>query len=161
MVFTMVAERRNSPSSGRPSTSKRTASVKLPCATPATARVTSTVGRSKSSIRVLTEPSISPQAPRFSGQRMRSRVLPSLPTTCPTRLSSRCICWLAETMELKVSAILPERPVQEPGRRTEKSPSRMVCMAPNRARNSAALTPLSAVEGSEWLSLISSESGRI
>ena len=58
---------------------------------------------------------------------MRSRVLPSLPTTWPTRFSSCAICWLAATISLKVSAIFPARPVQEPGRRTEKSPSRMVC----------------------------------
>ena len=30
-------------------------------------------------------------------------------------------------MSLKVSAILPARPVHEPGSRTEKSPARMVC----------------------------------
>src|SRR6185437_7895225 len=58
---------------------------------------------------------------------MRSRVFPSLPTRWPTRLSSRAICSLAATMLLKVSAILPGSPVQEPGRRTEKSPSCMRC----------------------------------
>src|ERR1700719_2380784 len=35
--------------------------------------------------------------------------------------------WLAITISLKVSAIFPPTPVQTPGRRTEKSPSRMVC----------------------------------
>jgi len=33
----------------------------------------------------------------------------------------------ADTISLKVSAIFPRKPVQYPGRRTEKSPSRMVC----------------------------------
>src|SRR4030081_2431235 len=72
MVFTIVADRKNSPSSGRPSTSNRTVCVKLPCATAAIARVTSVVGRSKSSTSVLTDPSISPHALRF----MEARPLP-------------------------------------------------------------------------------------
>ena len=63
MVLTMVAERRNSPCSGRPSTSSRTVCSRSPCATAAMARVTSVVGQSRSSISVLTEVSISPQAP--------------------------------------------------------------------------------------------------
>ena len=63
MVLTMLAERRNSPSSGRPSTSSRTVWFRLPCATAAMARVTSVVGRRRSSTSVLTETSISPQAP--------------------------------------------------------------------------------------------------
>ena len=127
IVLTILAERRNSPSSGRPSTSSRTVCVRLPWATPAMARVTSAVGRSKSSTSVLTDTSISPQAPLDSWKRARSRVLPSLPTTCPTRFKSRAICWLAATMSLNVSAIFPARPVHEPGSRTEKSPARMVC----------------------------------
>ena len=40
-MLTMLAERRNSPSSGRPSTSSRTVWVRFPCATAAMARVTS------------------------------------------------------------------------------------------------------------------------
>ena len=123
----MLADRKNSPSSGRPSTSRRTVWVRLPCATAAMARVTSAVGRSRSSTSVLTETSISPHAPRDSWNRVRSRVLPSLPTTCPTRFSSCAMCWLAATISLKVSAIFPARPAQEPGSRTEKSPSRMLC----------------------------------
>src|SRR5579859_2383372 len=127
MVLTMVAERKNSPSSGRPSTSSLTVWVKFPCATAAMARVTSAVGRRRSSTRVFTDPSISPHAPRPSLNRARSRVRPSLPTTCPTRRSSRAICWLAATMSLNVSAILPPSPVHDPGSRTEKSPSRILC----------------------------------
>ena len=44
MVLTMVAERRNSPSSGRPSTSSRMVCVRWPWATAAIAPVTSVVG---------------------------------------------------------------------------------------------------------------------
>src|SRR6266851_6879899 len=130
MVLTMLAERKNSPSSGRPSTSSRTVCVKLPCATAALARVTSAVGRSRSSTRVLTETSISPHAPLDSWNRVRSRVLPSLPTTCPTRFNSCAICWLAAAISLNVSATFPASPVQDTGRRTEKFPSRMVLRAP-------------------------------
>jgi hypothetical protein len=46
------------------------------------------VGRIRSSISVLTETSISPQEPFDKSKRVRSRVFPSFPTTCPTRLSS-------------------------------------------------------------------------
>ena len=63
MVLTMVADRRNSPLSGRPSTSSATVCRRSPLATAAMARVTSMVGHNRSSIRVLTESSISPQAP--------------------------------------------------------------------------------------------------
>jgi hypothetical protein len=51
MVLTMVAERRNSPFSGRPSTSSCTVCSRSPCATADTARVSSVVGHSRSSIR--------------------------------------------------------------------------------------------------------------
>ena len=63
MVLTIVAERRNSPLSGRPSTSSGTVLSRSPCATAVMARVTSVVGQTRSSIRVLMEFSISPQAP--------------------------------------------------------------------------------------------------
>ena len=43
---------------------------------------------------------------------------------------------LALTISLKVSAIFPWRPVQSPGRRTEKSPLRTACIAPRRAESS-------------------------
>jgi len=71
MVLTMVAETMNSPSSGRPSTSRRTVWVRSPWATPAMARVTSAVGRSRSSTSVLTETSISPHAPFLRSKRAR------------------------------------------------------------------------------------------
>ncbi len=63
IVLTMVADCRNSPSSGRPSTSSCTVCSRSPWATAAIARVTSRVGQSRSSISVLTEPSMSPQEP--------------------------------------------------------------------------------------------------
>ena len=137
MVLTMVAERRNSPSSGRPSTSSRTVCSKSPCATAEMARVTSVVGQSKSSIRVLTELSISPQAPFDKPNLTRWRVLPSRPTTWPTRSSCCAMRSLAATISLNVSAILPRRPTWLLGMRTEKSPTRMAWSAFKRSCSSA------------------------
>src|SRR5260370_5408942 len=45
--------------------------------------------------------------------------------------------WLAITISLKVSAIFPPTPVQTPGKRTEKSPSRIVCKLTRIAPRSA------------------------
>ena len=61
--LTTVAERRNSPLSGRPSASRRMLCVRSPLATAVMVRVTSAVGHSRSSMSVLTEDSISPHAP--------------------------------------------------------------------------------------------------
>ena len=63
IVFTMVAARRNSPFSWRPSTSSGTVCNKSPFATALMVRVTSVIGQSRSSISTLTELSMSPQAP--------------------------------------------------------------------------------------------------
>ncbi len=125
MVLTIVAERRNSPFRGLPSTSRRMVTSKSPWATASMVRVASVVGHSRSSIKELTEFSISPQDPVARPNRRRWRVRPSLPTTCPTCSSCRAICWLVETISLKVSAILPMRPVDSADMRTEKSPIRM------------------------------------
>jgi hypothetical protein len=125
MVLTMVAERRNSPLSGLPSTSSCTVCSRSPFATAETARVTSVVGHSRSSIRVLMEASISPQAPVGRPSRTRLRVLPCRPTISPTCSSCCAIRSLAATISLKVSAIFPTRPTWSRGNRTEKSPTRM------------------------------------
>ena len=111
IVLTIVAERRNSPCSGRPSTSSRTLCERSPFATALIVRVTSVVGHSRSSMSVLTELSIAPHAPERRSTVMRWRVLPSLPTIWPARSSSRATRWLEATISLKVSAILPPMPV--------------------------------------------------
>ena len=89
MVLTMFAERRNSPLSARPSTSSGTVCSRSPRATAVTVRVTAVVGQRRSSIRSLTEPSMSAQAPSDRPKRTRVRVLPWRPTTSPT-CSSCC-----------------------------------------------------------------------
>jgi len=129
IVLTMVADCRNSPPSGRPSTSSCTVCKRSPCATAATARVTSRVGQSRSSISVLTDPSISAHEPLARPNLTRCRVFPSRPTTWPTRSSCWAIRWLAATISLKVSAILPSMPRWSPVIRTEKSPLRIACSA--------------------------------
>ena len=136
MVFTIVAERRNSPASGRPSTSSSTVCSRFPCATAAIARVTSVIGRTRSSISVLYETCISLHAPRARATRVRWRILPSLPTTWPTRAISLAMSWFSATISLKRSAILPSRPVQSVGSRTEKSPSRTASSPCNSTRRS-------------------------
>ncbi len=110
IVLTMFAERRNSPFSGLPSTSRRTVWSRSPCATAAIARVTSAVGHKRSSMSALTDDSISIHAPLCTPNLTRCRVLPSFPTTSPTRSS----CWAMRsfdaTMSLNASAILPAIP---------------------------------------------------
>ncbi len=89
MVLTMLADRRNSPFSARPSTSNGTVCCKSPRATAVTVRVTAVVGHSKSSISALTDDSMSAHAPSDRPNRTRVRVLPCRPTTSPT-CSSCC-----------------------------------------------------------------------
>ena len=129
IVLTISADRRNSPFSGRPSTSRLTVRSRSPCATAAMARVTSVVGHNRSSISELTEDSISPQAPSERPKRTRCRVLPSRPTTWPTRSSCPAMRSLVATISLKVSAILPMMPTRSPAMRTEKLPTRIDCNA--------------------------------
>ena len=104
--------------------------------------MTSVVGHSRSSISVLTEVSISPQAPWDRPNFTRWRVLPSRPTTWPTRSSCCAMRSLAATISLNVSAILPSRPTWLPAIRTEKSPTRIACIAFRRSCSSGDDPPL-------------------
>ena len=92
-------------------------------ATAASARVTSVVGHSRSSISVLTDVSISPHAPLDRPNLTRCRVLPCLPTTVPTRSSSPAILAFDGDDLVERVGDLAVEPVQSPGSRTEKSPS--------------------------------------
>ena len=138
MVLTMLAERRNSPLSGRPSTSSRTVCSRSPCATAEITRVTSVVGHTRSSIRLLTELSISPQAavemPNFTLWRVR----PCSPTALPMRSSCWAMFWLAVTISLNSTQMRPRAPSLSRCRRTEKSPARMPSMARSSSRRSEA-----------------------
>ncbi len=129
MVLTMLAERRNSPLSGRPSTSSRTVCRRSPWATAEITRVTSVVGHRRSSIRLLIELSISPQEAVETPNFTRWRVRPCSPTLLPMRSSCWAMFWLAETISLNSTEMRPSGPCFSRDRRTEKSPARMASMA--------------------------------
>jgi hypothetical protein len=132
MRLTMVAERRNSPCSGRPSASSGTERVRSPLATPAMASVMVSTGRTRSSISSLTERSICAHSPRRAAGATRWRVWPSRPTAWPTRASSRESSRFCTTISLKASARRPAMPSQWRGTRTSKSPSRTADIAASR-----------------------------
>ncbi len=133
MLLTSLAERRNSPSSGRPSTSSAIDCPRSPLATAPTARVTSVVGHTRSSISVLMAATSSAQPPVTPATFMRCLSLPSLPTAWVTREVSRARRSLSSAMSLKASAILPFTPVSDDDRRTEKSPCLNDSMAESKA----------------------------
>ena len=124
------------------------------------ARVTSVVGQSRSSISVLTEASISPQAP-LGRPNLHARAASCPPGRPPGRhaSSSRAMRSLAATISLNVSAILPSSPVWSPGSRTEKSPIRMAC---NACSNSCMPNewPFNRPLPSSWTALASCRVGR-
>ena len=124
IVLTMVAARRNSPFSGRPSTSRRTVCSRSPWATAPITRVTSVVGQTRSSISVLTDPSISPQAPADRPNFTRWRVRPCSPTALPMRSSWWAMLSFPAAMSFTTEAILPRVPSGSPVSRTEKLPPR-------------------------------------
>ena len=141
ILLTSLAERRNSPSSGRPSTSSAIAWPRSPLATAPTARVTSVVGHTRSSISVLIAATSSAHPPITPGTVMRCLSLPSLPTMRDTRAVSRARRSLTAAMSLKTSAILPSRPTMSVGRRTAKSPSRSETSAASSWRVNASPPP--------------------
>ena len=124
ILLIVLAVRRNSPSSSRPSTSSAMLLDRSPCATAPITRATSLVGCTKSSIRALIDSIDSPQKPRFSFITARCFSLPSLPTICRSRASSPAIVAFCSTTSLNTSATLPATPVQCSGKRTWASPRR-------------------------------------
>ena len=129
MLFTSFADRRNSPSSGRPSTSSAIAWPRSPFATAPMVRVTSVVGHTRSSIRRLIAATSSAQPPTAPGTTMRCLSFPSLPTVRDTRAASRARRSLTAAISLKASAILPSMPVSSVGIRAAKSPPRKASIA--------------------------------
>src|SRR5918995_6764744 len=134
ILLTSFAERRNSPSSGRPSTSRAMDWPRSPFATAPTARVTSVVGQTRSSISVLIASTSLDQPPTTPGTVMRCLSLPSFPTARLTRAVSRARRSLSATTSLKASAILPSTPRRSAGIRAAKSPARKDSMADSSAR---------------------------
>ncbi len=122
MALTVLAAARNWPWRGRPSASSATVWVKSPWATAPITRAMSVVGRTRSSIRPLIASMLAFQAPPCSPTDTRSASRPFLPTASLTRRISRVRDACCSMMPFSSSAILPCRPVQSSGRRTEKSP---------------------------------------
>ena len=124
ILLMVVAVRRNSPSSARPSTSSAMLLERSPCATAPITRATSVVGCTRSSINAFTQSIDSPQNPRVSASAARCLSLPSRPTTLRSRTSSEASAAFCSTTPLKTSATLPAIPVQCIGSRAVESPSR-------------------------------------
>jgi hypothetical protein len=122
IVFAVVAARRYWPFSGWPSTSSAMVCDRSPFATAPMTRAISVVGRTRSSIRVLTELMMVDQPPTTPGTSARWVRWPSRPTTRDTSVTVSTIFCLVSMMSFRVSAILPDTPVQSEGMRTEKSP---------------------------------------
>src|SRR5689334_6756311 len=156
ILLIVLAVRRNSPSSGRPSTSRAIVCERSPCATAPITRAVSDVGCTRSSISAFTQEIWSRQNPRTSLISARCLSLPSLPTFWRRRASSSAMRSLSSTTSLKVSASLPCMPVHSAGSRTELSPCRSEDIAASSCRASWALrtAPSVVVAGSAPLLLI-------
>ena len=124
MRFTSLAECKNSPSSERPSTSRAMDWPRSPLATAPMVRVTSVIGRTRSSMSVLRACTSSAQPPTSPVVTMRWRSRPSLPTIRHTRAASCARRSLMTSTSLNASAIRPSRPVPLDVNRVEKSPLR-------------------------------------
>src|SRR5579862_8505620 len=122
ILLTVLAVRRNSPSSARSSTSRAMVCDRSPWATAPITRAVSLVGWTRSPISALTEPIESFQNPRTSPSEARTLSLPSLPTRWRRCASSSAMRPFRSTTSLKVSASLPCMPVHSSGRRTVPSP---------------------------------------
>src|SRR5665213_1789893 len=92
-----------------------------PLATALMTRAISLLGRTRSSIRSLTESRVDAHAPPAS-PRAAPLVWPSLPTCLLSLRSSRSRRWLDSMMPFSALATFPAEPVQVAGRRAEKSP---------------------------------------
>src|SRR6266700_932639 len=151
IVLTVLAVRANWPCKATPSTSRGTVWERSPLATAVMTRAVSLVGRTRSSTRSLTELMELAQPPSDPPGEMRWLILPSLPTTCRSRCSSRLKRSLRAMTSLSASATLPETPVQLPGRRAEKSPAlnaTSVCSSRSVSSSSAVAALVAIVQSS-------------
>ena len=109
-------------SSISPRTSADTFLLRSPSATAPMTRCISLVGRTRSSIRLLTDSTLPDQLWVHPPSTTRCESLPCLPTTWLTRANSAPSAWLAMITSLRPSATLPATPVHSSGMRAEKSP---------------------------------------
>ena len=120
--LTVLAVRRNSPCSARPSRSRDMDCERSPLATAPMTRAISLVGCTSSSMSELTHSIAVPHEPSNPPGLARCAILPSLPTTRLSRSSSRAIRSFCSMTSFSVSATFPAMPVHSNGRRAEKSP---------------------------------------
>ena len=120
--FTVLAVLRNSPCSGRSSTSMAIVCERSPCATAPITRAVSLVGCTRSSIKPFTDAADSCQKPVTSPRTSRWLSLPSLPTTRLSRFISEAMRSFSSTTSLKASASFPSTPVHSEGSRTPGFP---------------------------------------
>src|SRR5580658_7353957 len=122
MLLTVVPIRRNSPRTGRPSISRAIFCDRSPRATAVMTRATSLVGATKSEMSWFTEDIPPAHAPLAGPTEARSCILPSRPTTLPTRTSSPVMCSFIPMMSLSSSPTRPRTPSFSYGNRIPKSP---------------------------------------
>src|SRR5215467_9791641 len=144
IVFTSFAERRNSPSSERPSTSSSINCPRSPLVTAPIVRAISIVGLTSASSRELKQSTLSAHPTVAPGTDMRSMSRPSRPTVPLNRSISRESRSSSEMVWLKAAAICPAIPPQSDGNRTEKSPSRNANIAVSICVDWASTEPSSA-----------------
>ena len=124
IALTVVPMRRNSPFTGCPSIVSCIFWERSPSATASITRATSVVGRTRSSIRVLSAAVVSAQCPVLAGACARSVSRPSRPMARPTRAISLLKASRRSASSLKARWRSAAMPLPETGRRTRKSPSR-------------------------------------
>ena len=141
MVLTILAERRNSPSSGRPSTSSRTVCVKIALRHGGD-RAGDFGGRAQQVFhqRVDRDFHLAPGAPGLVEPRAFAGLAFLADHLADALQLLRHLLVGGDDVVEGVGDLSRPSPVQEPGRRTEKSPSRMVCRLARMTARSAAET---------------------
>ena len=122
IVLTVWPMRRNSPLSGIPSCSSGMRCERSPLATAPMTRATSSVGWTRSPMRVLIESIRAAHAPVAAPRLERCVIRPSLPTTVATRAVSRVSFSSKSARSLNASTIAAPTTVSSTDRRTLKSP---------------------------------------
>ncbi len=128
-----------------------------PFATAASTRLSSVVGRIRSSSRPLTASPASAQPPCPSSGASRTSSRPSCPTAWRTRTSSPTSHWLRPAMSLNTSASSAATPLPAGTSRRRKLPSRMSRMATS--TRSRAASPVTSVSLSPVVTTASARIG--
>ncbi len=122
MLLTVVPMRRNSPRTGRPSISRTIFCERSPRATAVMTRATSLVGATRSAMSWLQAAMPVAHEPFAGPTDARSCILPSCPTTLPTRTSSPHMCSLRPMTSFISSPARLRMPSLSVSNRTLKSP---------------------------------------